>query len=96
MTQDDIPELALVWHRTGCGAVLATELETWGSALRAAGSQMVVDGAGQMMGSVSGGCVEAAVVLEAAEALVEGRPRVLPMASVMTMPLRSGWPVAAR
>ena len=63
ITQDDIPELALVWHRTGRGAVLATVLETWGSALRAAGSQMVVDGAGQMMGSVSGGCVEAAVVL---------------------------------
>ena len=77
MTQDDIPELALDLHRTGRGAVLATVLETWGSALRAAGSQMVVDGAGQMMGAVSGGCVEAAVVLEAAEALVEGRPRVL-------------------
>ncbi len=77
MTQDNIPELALEWHRAGRGAVLATVLETWGSAPRAAGSQIVVDGAGLMMGSVSGGCVEAAVVLEAAGALKEGGPRVL-------------------
>ena len=77
MTQDACPELALSWHREGRGAVLATVLETWGSAPRAAGSQMVVDGAGHMMGSVSGGCVEAAVVLEAAEALRDGKPRVL-------------------
>ena len=74
---ENMAELALEWHRAGRGAVLATVVETWGSAPRAAGSQMVVDGAGQMMGSVSGGCVEGAVVLEAAEALREGRPRLL-------------------
>ena len=51
---DDIPELALNWQREGRGAVLATVLETWGSAPRAAGSQMVVDGARLMEGSVSG------------------------------------------
>jgi xanthine dehydrogenase accessory factor len=76
-TMENMPELALEWHRAGRGAVLATVIETWGSAPRGAGSQMVVDGAGLMMGSVSGGCVEGAVVLEAAEALAEGRPRVL-------------------
>ena len=74
---ENIPELALMWHRESRGAVLATVLETWGSAPRAAGSQMVVDGAGQMMGSVSGGCVEGAVVLEAGEALRDGQPRLL-------------------
>ena len=74
---ENMAELALEWHRAGRGAVLATVVETWGSAPRAAGSQMVVDGAGQMMGSVSGGCVEGAVVLEAAEALRAGRPRLL-------------------
>ncbi len=74
---DQIAELALEWHRAGRGAVLATVIETWGSAPRGAGSQMVVDGAGHMMGSVSGGCVEGAVVLEAAEALRDGRPRLL-------------------
>ena len=76
-TMENMPELALEWHRAGRGAVLATVIETWGSAPRGAGSQMVVDGAGLMMGSVSGGCVEGAVVLEAAEALAEGQPRVL-------------------
>jgi xanthine dehydrogenase accessory factor len=76
-TMENMPELALEWHRAGRGAVLATVIETWGSAPRGAGSQMVVDGAGLMMGSVSGGCVEGAVVLEAAEALAEGRPRAL-------------------
>ncbi len=77
---DDIEgmaEIALDWHRAGRGAVLATVLETWGSAPRAAGSQLVVSGDGAMMGSVSGGCVEGAVVLEAMDALAVGTPRVL-------------------
>ena len=74
---DRIPEAALLWHREGRGAALATVLETWGSAPRQAGSQLVVSGAGEMMGSVSGGCVEGAVVSEALEALADGRPRIL-------------------
>lgn len=74
---DHIPEIALEWRNAGRGAVLATVVQTWGSAPRQAGSQMVVSGAGDMMGSVSGGCVEGAVVMEAQEALAEGRPRLL-------------------
>src|SRR6056297_1569807 len=62
---ENMPELALDWHRAGKGAVLATVIETWGSATRAVGAQMVVSGAGEMEGSVSGGCVEGAVVVEA-------------------------------
>lgn len=82
MTQadlNDIPALALDWHRSGAGAVIATVVETWGSAPRRAGSQLVVNLAGHMMGSVSGGCVEGAVVLEAMEVLGEagGAPRLL-------------------
>ena len=71
------PEQALAWARGGTGAALATVVETWGSAPRRAGSQMVVSGAGEMMGSVSGGCVEGAVVVEAMEALEDGAPRLL-------------------
>lgn len=77
MTHDDIPGLALQWHRDGRGAVLATVINTWGSAPRPVGSQLVVSGRGEIMGSVSGGCVEGAVILEAQEALAEGRPRKL-------------------
>ena len=71
------PELALEWHRAGRGAVLATVVETWGSAPRRVGAQMVVSGDGQIEGSVSGGCVEGAVMVEALEALEEGKGRLL-------------------
>lgn len=77
LSHDDIPEIALTWHREGRGAALATVMETWGSAPRPTGSQLVVSGRGEMMGSVSGGCVEGAVVEEAIAALGDGRPRVL-------------------
>ena len=74
---DDIPETALAWHRQGRGAVLATVVETWGSAPRPVGSQLAVSGESEIAGSVSGGCVEGAVVAEALEALEDGRPRIL-------------------
>ena len=74
---DRIPEAALAWHRAGRGAALATVVETWGSAPRQAGSQLAVSGAGEMVGSVSGGCVEGAVVTEALEALADRKPRLL-------------------
>jgi xanthine dehydrogenase accessory factor len=74
---DSIPEIALTWHRDGRGAALATVIETWGSAPRQAGSQLAISGEGEIMGSVSGGCVEGAVVTEALAALADRRSRVL-------------------
>ncbi|WP_436399292.1 XdhC family protein [Roseobacter sp. S98] len=74
---DNAPELALSWHEAGRGAVLATVVETWGSAPRRTGAQLVIDGEGNMEGSVSGGCVEGAVVLEAMDALEKGEERLL-------------------
>jgi len=74
---DDIPETALAWHRDGRGAVLATVVETWGSAPRPVGSQLAISAGGEIAGSVSGGCVEGAVVAEAMEALDDGTPRLL-------------------
>jgi xanthine dehydrogenase accessory factor len=74
---DSIPEIALDWHRQGKGAALATVVETWGSAPRQAGSQLAISGGGEIMGSVSGGCVEGAVVTEALAALEDGIPRLL-------------------
>ncbi|NNK78794.1 MAG: XdhC family protein [Litoreibacter sp.] len=79
MTADlnDIPAIALDWHRSGEKAALATVIQTWGSAPRPVGSQLAISGAGDIMGSVSGGCVEGAVVVEAIEALEDGKPRLL-------------------
>ena len=77
MEHDRIPEIALEWYRTGRKAVLATVLETWGSAPRQPGSQLAISGEGQIMGSVSGGCVEGAVVTEALEAMEDGQSRIL-------------------
>lgn len=74
---DDIPEIALGWHRQGKGAALATVIETWGSAPRPVGSQLAIAGDGAMMGSVSGGCVESAVVHEAMDCLASGVPKLL-------------------
>lgn len=74
---DRIPETALAWHRAGRGAAIATVVQTWGSAPRQAGSQLAVAGDGQMTGSVSGGCVEGAVIVAAQDALADGRPRDL-------------------
>lgn len=74
---DTIPETALAWHRDGRGAALATVIETWGSAPRRVGAQLVVSGRGEIEGSVSGGCVEGAVIVEAIEALDDGTAREL-------------------
>lgn len=74
---DDIPEIALGWHRAGKGAVLATVVQTWGSAPRPTGSQLAISGEGEIAGSVSGGCVEGAVVVEAMDALEDGTTRML-------------------
>ncbi|MEM9524214.1 MAG: XdhC family protein [Pseudomonadota bacterium] len=74
---DAIPEQALAWHREGRGAALATVIRTWGSAPRPVGAQLAISGTAEIAGSVSGGCVEGAVVAEALEALEDGQPRIL-------------------
>lgn len=56
---------------------LATVVRTWGSAPRQAGAKMAVSSGGQISGSVSGGCVEGAVVEAAGEVLEDGRARLL-------------------
>ncbi|MCY3879341.1 MAG: XdhC family protein [Rhodobacteraceae bacterium] len=73
---DDIPATALAWHR-GQGAAIATVIETWGSAPRPAGSQLAIAADGSIAGSVSGGCVEGAVVAEATDCMRSGTPRIL-------------------
>lgn len=74
---DDILKAAETWMKSGHGVALATVVETWGSAPRPVGSHLVVDEDGSFLGSVSGGCVEGAVITEGLEAIADGRPRVV-------------------
>src|SRR5215471_6067770 len=74
---ENILEQAASWRREGRGVAVATVIATWGSSPRPVGSQLAVDGEGQMIGSVSGGCIEGAVVREAQEVIAGGPPRML-------------------
>src|SRR5262245_42310933 len=65
------------WQSRGDKIALATVINTWGSSPRAPGSKMVVNQKGEMIGSVSGGCVEGAVVEEALRVIKTGRPKLL-------------------
>jgi xanthine/CO dehydrogenase XdhC/CoxF family maturation factor len=69
--------IAEAWHDEGRSVAVATVIETWGSAPRPAGSHLVIDADGNFHGSVSGGCVEGAVVTEALDVLADGEPRML-------------------
>ena len=58
-------------------ATLATVVSTWGSSPVPVGGQMAIGPGGQFEGSVSGGCVEAEVITEAADVLARDMPRLL-------------------
>lgn len=74
---DEVLDQAAAWGDERLGVAIATVTSTWGSALRPAGSQLAVNEKGAFAGSVSGGCIEAAVVREALEAIADGKPRRL-------------------
>lgn len=65
------------WTREGSAFALATVVQTWGSAPRVAGSKMAIAADGRIAGSVSGGCVEAAVIEAAQKTLRDGIPQLL-------------------
>ena len=70
-------DIAQDWHAEGRRLALATVVETWGSAPRPTGSQLVIDEDGHFEGSVSGGCVEGAVVGEAIDVIGTREPKML-------------------
>ena len=74
---EQILSTAAEWHRDGRGVALATVVTTWGSAPRPVGSKLAVDDQGRMIGSVSGGCVEGAVVETALDIIRTGKPQLL-------------------
>jgi len=70
--QDDPLAAAQQWLDGGRRAAIATVIKTWGSAPRPVGSQIAIRDDGLFVGSVSGGCVEGAVI-EAAQAAIRNR-----------------------
>lgn len=74
---EDILKAAEKWRKDGREVALATVVETWGSAPRPVGSNLVIDNEGNFLGSVSGGCVEGAVVTEAMDVIESGKPKML-------------------
>ena len=65
------------WTEEGRKVALATVIQTWGSAPQPVGSQLAIDTEGNFIGSVSGGCVEGAVVTEAQDVIETGASKVL-------------------
>ncbi len=74
---DDVLSKVAEWSDEGRRVALATVVATWGSSPHPVGSQLVVNDQGAFVGSVSGGCIEGAVVQEAKGAMANGVPRLL-------------------
>lgn len=72
-----ILQQAADWLKSGRKVAIATVVETWGSAPQPIGSQLVIDEEGNFIGSVSGGCVEGAVVTEAIDIIASRTPKLL-------------------
>lgn len=65
------------WLDEGRDVALATVVETWGSAPVPVGGHLIIDGAGDFAGSVSGGCVEAEVIARSDDVISSGKPELL-------------------
>lgn len=76
MMHEILPTL-IKWQTQGTAAAIATVVKTWGSSPRPAGSRMAVAANGEFAGSVSGGCVETAVIEEAKDVIKTRSPKLL-------------------
>jgi xanthine dehydrogenase accessory factor len=74
---DAVLAQALDWLARGRKVALATVARTWGSSPRPPGSKLAVDDAAEFVGSVSGGCIEGAVIQDAIELMETGGSRLL-------------------
>ena len=71
---EKILEEANDWLAAKRNVVLATVIQTWGSSPRPIGSRMIINDKGDFSGSVSGGCVESAVVRECMSLIQDNKP----------------------
>jgi xanthine/CO dehydrogenase XdhC/CoxF family maturation factor len=71
---EKILEEANDWISANQKVVLATVIQTWGSSPRPTGSRMIINEKGDFSGSVSGGCVESAVVRESMSLIKDNKP----------------------
>jgi xanthine/CO dehydrogenase XdhC/CoxF family maturation factor len=76
-SDETVLDQAAAWLSAGRKVALATVIETWGSAPQPVGSQLAIDAEGNFIGSVSGGCVEGAVVSEAQDVIALGVAKTL-------------------
>ncbi len=76
-SDDELLQRVQGWRAAGKGVALATVVRTWGSSPRAEGSHLAVEEGGGFVGSVSGGCVEGAVISEAMGVIADGKPKLL-------------------
>jgi xanthine dehydrogenase accessory factor len=83
---------AVAWQAEGKAVAIATVIACWGSAPRPAGSKLAVAADGAFAGSVSGGCVENAVITAALDCIADGVPRVLEYAGDAKFPWEVGLP----
>src|ERR1700682_6350810 len=74
---EDILQAAEQWRKAGRGVALATVVETWGSAPRPVGSNLVIDDQGNFLGSVSAGCGERGGGTKAMDVIENGQPKTL-------------------
>ena len=65
------------WENTGTEMALAIVLKTWGSSPRQPGSMMLIREDGHLVGSVSGGCVEGAVIVGSRQIMKENKTEVM-------------------
>ena len=73
----DVMDRVGEWQGQGKQVALATVVKTWGSAPRPVGSKLALTAEGDLVGSVSGGCVETAVLESGLQVLASGEPRLL-------------------
>ena len=66
-------EKAYNWIENNQKVVLATVIQTWGSSPLGVGSRMIINEKGNFLGSVSGGCVESAVIEECISLIVDNK-----------------------